>query len=140
MVVDGNEGAGFELPKVIEPIFGPNDNRVGYVAKMDENWFVVINNQFGPFYGDIGEKSLVLSADGVRYAYVAGKDKDWFVVVNDQPGPFYDGITVGSPAFSPDGKRLVYGATRKNKWFAVVDGVVGPQFDSIEYAPGFQPR
>jgi sulfatase modifying factor 1 len=131
LVLDGVAGTPFEfLPERDIPVFGPNDNRVAYRARLEDNWFVVVNDQIGPFFDGIGDRSIVLSPDGKSHAYAAQKGQQWCVVVNDQPGPLYDGIAAYGPVFSPDGNHIAYGAIAHSKYFVVLDGQPVPGYDN----------
>jgi sulfatase modifying factor 1 len=131
LVFDGNALTPFEfLPERDIPVFGPNDNRVAYRARIEDNWFVVVNDQLGPFFDGIGDRSIVLSPDGKSHAYAAQKGQQWCVVVNDQSGPLYDGIAAYGPVFSPDGNHLAYGAIAHSKYFVVLDGQPVPGYDN----------
>jgi sulfatase modifying factor 1 len=131
LVLDGVAGTPFEdLPKLDIPVLGPNDNRVAYRAQLEGSWFVIVDNNIGPFFDGIVDRSIVLSADGKSHAYAVQKGEQWCVVVNDQAGPLYDGIAVDGPVFSPDGKHFAYGAFNHSKYFVVVDGQPMPGYDN----------
>ncbi len=85
-VVDGVEGKRYsnkpweEFPEGISPpVFSPDSKCVGYVVKMGNKSWMVVNGAEGRHY-DKWEKSFVFSPDG-KIAYWAKRDDKWRIVV-----------------------------------------------------------
>jgi len=112
LVLDGQEKKKYDNVQALQ--FLP-DNTLMYIARENDQWFVVRGTKQGPPCDEILE--LQSSRDGLRYAYSARTGEKWRVVIDGKPAKEYDNIT--DLTFSPSGKRIAYAAGSGN-W--VYDG------------------
>ncbi|MEQ1891213.1 MAG: hypothetical protein ABL998_01620 [Planctomycetota bacterium] len=121
-------------PDQIVEVFEVSSNgaRVAFIAKRDEQWYMVLDGkEQGPFQTCAG---LALSPEGSRVAYLATRGEGWFMSVD---GVEQTGLSLESLSFSPDGKRLATVVKHGEKRRARVDGVEGKEYDKID-APGIR--
>jgi len=67
------------------------DDRLLYLAKNDNGWFLVDNGKEGPVYEVIYSDSFIVTDKG-KYTFVAKRDNNWVVNVNGKELNGYDGI------------------------------------------------
>jgi Tol biopolymer transport system component len=136
VVLDGQEGPGYDGIGKGSLVFSPDGTRLAYQAKKGQKWLVVVDGRERSEYNGVGLP--LFSPDGKRLAYAARKGPKWLMVEDENQGPEYDGIMEGSLAFSPDNKHLTYGARSGKRWRMVVDGREGAECDGImQGAPVF---
>jgi WD40 repeat protein len=119
----------------------PDSKRVGYSAKADKKFFIVIDGKAEKQYDKVG--LVQFSPDSKRVAYAAQAGNKQIVVVDGREEKQYDynidfGLSFSVPIFSPDSKRVAYRTGIGDKSFAVVDGKEGKQYDRV-YFPIFSP-
>ncbi len=109
--------------------------RVAYAVEMGQKSHVIVNDEVGPAYDDVGKP--LFSPDSEHVAYAARKGEKWFVVVDgEEMGP-YENVAVWTPhgdyafVFSADSLRLAYVAQRNGKQFLVAGGKEGPGCDEV---------
>lgn len=131
VVADGKEGKHYNGRNVWldYALFSPNSRRIAYPVRLDNKWFVVLDDKEGSRYDSLGH--IEFSPDSGHVAYVAQRGTKQFVVLDGQEGKQYD--RVGAPVFSPDSKTLAYAAytDKYKKWFVVVNGQEGKSFERI---------
>lgn len=143
--VDGEAGPTYE--SVWGLTFSPDSTRLVYAAKVDTNWFMVVDGKVGAEI-ELNCYKPCFSPDGKRLAYVAGRGPQWWVVVDGQPGDNYTGRreqsrglvagmeyevpAVTNPRFSPDGSHLAFGVRAGEEWIVELDRApVGGRYDRI---------
>lgn len=115
-------------------LFKPGGNVVAYAAKTGQKWRLIVGDDQGPEYSDIGE--IVFSTDGANVAYAANEGGRWVVVHGQNRGPDFE--QVDRLVFSNDGRRLAYAAKQGERRFVMVDDQRGPEFEDVG-TPVFSP-
>jgi Tol biopolymer transport system component len=141
VVVDNTTGHLYDL--TVAYTFSPDSRHFAYIAKADNDYFVVRDGIEGKHYQ--GEISLpVFSPDSQKLAYIVGADDEYRVVINSIEGKSYDEIMfdnrgdIPGITFSPDSRQIAYVAgtydTSEDRYrrFTVINGVEGEnQYDRI---------
>jgi len=76
VVVNGEEGKGYDDIGFGSLIFSPDSKRVAYEAREGNKWFVVVDGEEGKRYDGIGVDTLIFSPDSKRVAYMAREGKN----------------------------------------------------------------
>lgn len=120
------------------PVFSPDGRRMGFTARKNGKWHVVVDGAQGPGFDTVGIPQF--SPDSGQYLYVAQKDGSQYLVVDTSPGMPCQGIITKftSPCFSPDSSHTAYVTYDEGKFTMVVDGRKGPAFDAVN-PPVFSP-
>ena len=129
-IIDGNEDRRY--PKVSNPVFSPDSQRVAYWAENENGEeFMVIDGQGGEKYEDVN--GFYFSPDSKHFAYVADKNGVEMVIVDGKPSKTYDNIR--ELAWSSNNK-LAFVANEKGNGsiqeFIVMDGKDGEKFDELK--------
>ena len=94
--------------------FGPDNQKLAYVASEHGAQFVVVNGEKGKKYDNIG--SLQFSPDGDTIVYMAWQavENKMFAVINGKATEYdnFQGYFRGGFVFSPDGKNVAYVAEK----------------------------
>jgi hypothetical protein len=104
--------------------------RTAYVARVNDQEFVVVDGIEGKPFDEIIKWSLIFSPDSKRFAYIAKEDNKQIVVVDGAEGKSYDTVQT-NPMFNPDSRKIVYVGQTGDKACVVVDGKEGKLYDEI---------
>lgn len=133
-VIAGND-VGQKYDQVYIPIWSPDDTKLGYLAKKEGRYEVIVNGKEGKPYDEIALAFNLFSNDSNQWAYTARKGNNWFIVIENENSsraekPY---ANAGGFIFSPDSRHLAYIATHDNKHFFVVfDGQEGGSYDFVD--------
>jgi hypothetical protein len=103
VVVDGEEGPGYDGVAREDPVFSSDGARMAYAAKKGNRWVVVTDGVEGPAYDEIGQGAPLFSPDGSHVAYIGTSGEDQFIVIDGVQSPAYDGVAGNGPTFHEDG-------------------------------------
>ena len=109
-------------------VFSPDSKRLAYHARSKGKWSVVVSDQKGPEFINVGTM-ILFSPDGRRLAYPACDKDGWLIFCDSKKGPVF--AEVGDPVFSPDGKHLAYRAVKEGRAVAICDGRESGTFDEV---------
>jgi hypothetical protein len=129
-------------PEIVEysMVTSPDGQHFAYVARGQNEKFVVVDGVAGKHYEDIPGATLTeagrppeikFSPDSRRVAHVAKRAGKTFLVVDGVEGKPYDNINAGSFVFSSDNKHVAYVAQNGDKQLVVVDGAEGKAYDEV---------
>lgn len=130
-----NGVGGQPYAQIVGPVFSPDSKRHAYLARRDNLWWLVVNDQAR--IGFPPHDVPVFSPDSMRSAYWARDGNRRFLVIDDVDHPRFDHVDTTSLRFSPDSSRVAYVAQHGGAWFVVTDGQKGPDFDRIVHGPVF---
>lgn len=123
---------GFEAASAVR--FSPNGERLVYLARMEDQQFVVEGEQPQPMADTVLFDKLVFTGDSSTLAYPAFDGQQWRVVVNGEPGPKWDRLATGLTPAS-QGPAVLFLAVKDGRWHLVDRHQPGPGFRSIQAAP-----
>ncbi len=126
--VDGRVRSG-EYEEIGLIYFSPDGKRIAYSVKNKGKWRVMIDEEPGPEYDEIGIIDIAFSPDGKKLAYAARNGGKWYAILDGKPIIAGGHESVRDFAFSPDNGHFVYSASSDNKQAFVMDGVIGPFFE-----------
>lgn len=116
-----NGKRGVDYDYIEDPVLSEDAQHVGYAAKRNDRWFVVVDSkEKGPY--DAIRGGILFSKDGQRHASVAKKGSDWVILLDDTEQPAQG--RVAEKTFSQDGRRFAYVAEQDREWSVVCDGTV----------------
>lgn len=136
VVIDGNlhmkEVDGIQ-PESLK--FSPDSLRVGYTAKIDKLFHVVIDNDVTEGYAAVGKDSPIFSPNSQRVAYAVAIEKSrTFYVIDGIPDRQF--VSVSNLTFSADSQRIGYIAQLAHDQFiTVIDAVPGQPYQGMQH-PG----
>ena len=138
-------------------VFSPDGTRVAYMARTDNEWFVVVDGQEGKHYANTVLPMAFFSPDSKRTAYWGRVGDRWYAVVDGKEGTPHDGpgiatmaendqlaiLSTNSLVFSPDSTRIAYVAQEGDEepeFAVVVDGQEWSRYDYVDpRGPVFSP-
>lgn len=130
VALGGGHGPWFDW--VEPPAFAAR--RWGYLARLRERWFVVIDGRVRPLpAGYTAAADLTFSPDGGRFGFVAVKGERAAVVLGNGEHDF-DVVVADSLVFSRDGRHwaALVGDLRREQLFVTIDGSGRRPFDVAE--------
>lgn len=107
-------------------MFSPDGSKVVYRAKQGGKEFIVVNDQRGPEFNNVG--SPVFSPDGEKMAYVAKQGSKEFIVFNNKR-KMIDTV-IWRYVFSQRASNMFYEIRQVSKGIILV-GEKGPDFDRV---------
>ncbi len=132
-IVNNDRHKRYRYIKEWDAAISPDGKNVAYrvveSVGSQENEFIVLNNQEGKRYFNVG---VIFSPDGQRIAYVVReRGNKGFVVLDGKEGPKYD--MVSDIHFSPDSKNITYKATINYTPFLILNNeIIDPKkYDAI---------
>lgn len=126
---------GFE--PVTAPRFSPDGRRVIYLARMENQRFLVEGDRPHPIADTVVWDQLVFTPDSAVVAYPAFDGQDWRMVINGDPGPTWDSFTT-PPLTALQGSRVVYIATKKGRYHVVDRHTPAPTDSMSRVEAGFR--
>lgn len=129
VVCDGNEDHGYE--EIFSLCFTPDSKHLAYIAKQENEFFLVFDGIAGKGYTGIISDSLTFSPDSKHYAFVGKTGDKWLVVTEKGEGKTYDEIGAGLLSYSPDSQNLAYPARVGVHWVLVINGEESKAYDGI---------
>ena len=145
LIVDGEKKGNYPPHALSLPVFGLDNQSVGYITVINKNLSMVVNNKKEDTYDTVSGFSF--SSDNQHYAYRAAEEKaSWsggmapppelkykkeFVVFDGEKGKIYS--YVKAPLFSPDGNHLAYRAIKQkgDRWVMVLNQREISEYDSV---------
>lgn len=136
--LDGKPGPEYDDVGLRELVFSGDSRVVGYTAKSDGIWKIVLGNEEKYSFDDGSEPHLIqLNKTGDKVSYALEKGGQWVVMYDTFTGPVHD-LYIERLVLSPDGKRVgyvvkTYGSTMRayESWAVVVDGEKDPECAEI---------
>jgi hypothetical protein len=123
-VLNGVKQKEYEEILLSSVTFSPDGQKLAYIAKDQNGYFVVVNGEEGKRYNEILINSLQFSPDSRNIVYVvrnkidSNKYED-FLVVNGNEGKRYEEIFPYTIFFSGDSKRISYSVKDKGVFSTV---------------------
>jgi hypothetical protein len=133
-----------EMDSIAPHLFSPDGTRLAYVAGIDGQECVIVDESQGPAFDEVLVLSLRFSADGRHLAYWAKQGGKSFMVLDQIRGQPVDdlrwppGRSLNNVfEFSPKGQHIAAVAILGSTMRPLVDGNLGPEFMKLGH-PVFQ--
>jgi hypothetical protein len=129
LVLDGSPGSAWDkVGSVVH--FSPDSRRVAFSARLRRDWMVVVDDEPGLPYEQVGPPRYTSSG---MLVHLVGDDDGFSIVRDEEPGPWFSelgelGLSDASEAFaiSPDGRHVAAAGRVNERWRPIVDDWVGP--------------
>jgi Tol biopolymer transport system component len=102
-------------------VFSPDSRRVAYMAKRNESWVVVADDEPSKEYDAVSTVGPVFSPDSRHFAFGARRQSQWMMVLNGKECKPYTAVSKSPPVFSPNGEHFAYAASTGSGWVLVCD-------------------